>query len=85
MLYEVIRPKWHISLYSKIFSNILLFKKYLAIYHFLKFKFVKFEFVILLEFFEKTTFRFAMLFFIELELHQKFSIELEFVKLGLHG
>ena len=37
------------------------------------------------ELFEKINFKFVVLFFMELELHKKFSMELEFVKLELHN
>ena len=38
-----------------------------------------------LEFFEKINLKFSMLFFMELEFHQKISKELEFVKFELLG
>ena len=55
--------------------------KYLIIYHLFENR-VCCETQVLLK---KITFKFAVLFFMELEFHQNFSKELKFVKLELHG
>ena len=71
----------HIPLFGKIFNSILLFIKYLIIYHLFEIRVCRGTQVLL----KKITFKVAVLFFMKLKFHQKISKEFKFVKLELHG
>ena len=74
----------HIPLFGKICMDLPLFAKYLAIYHLFEIRVCKTRVcrvtrVLELEFFEKITFKFAVLFFMKLEYHEKLDFpKLEF-------